>query len=104
MSISVVSTPFLEIIGISAEVTQEYGSEFFLSHPPPEDNVLRRVVGCTDHTYGYLCSSRQLVEGGYEATGWMPYFSIKPKERFSEVPERGKDWINQTIIEARGRI
>lgn len=104
ISISVVSTSFMEIIGISAEVTREFESEFFLSHPNRDDTVLRRLVGCTDHTYGYLCSSQQMREGGYEATGWMPYFSIKPNKALAKVPERAIALTNQIVAEARGKI
>ena len=60
----------LRFVGVSAEVTWEFKKEIL---PLLEGGIL---VGCIRDSFGYVSSSKQYREGGYEASGHQSSFSI----------------------------
>ena len=61
----------LKLVGVSAEVTWEFNEQVFKDL----NNVA--LVGCIRDSFGYITSSQQYLQGGYEVDGHQYPFSIK---------------------------
>lgn len=64
----------LNILGVSAEITSKLEEELKLQLGDVA------LVGCIRDTFGYATSSKQYLEGGYEAKGHEWAFSISHRE------------------------
>lgn len=62
----------LKLVGLAAEVTWGFRKVVL-----PKIG-LHTLIGCIGDTYGYLASSQQYSEGGYEAEGFTADFSLTP--------------------------
>ena len=89
----------LHLVGVSAEVTWAYQQEmsgFFCD---------RVVVGCLRDTFGYVASSEQYSQGGYEAQEHQTSFSISHFESRSPGRQIGKLFFSGPISNGEhGRI
>jgi hypothetical protein len=65
--------PELSMLGVSAEPVAEYVSRIVAAQP----NGSVFPVGYIDEVYGYLPTRTILEEGGYEAEGFFPSFSLQ---------------------------
>lgn len=78
-TVHIINLGGFRIIGVSAEPTWKFREELFENFP--ERAAFTSLVGCIDDTYGYLVTAKEFAHGGYEATGFMRYFSIQPLSR-----------------------
>jgi hypothetical protein len=62
----------IQVLGMSAEMVVEYVERVRSVF----NSKLLFCVGCTDGVFGYVPTSEMLLEGGYEAAGFLPYFSL----------------------------
>lgn len=63
----------LYFLGITAEPSVEYIGMLDDLVPASADVF---PIGCLDGTYGYLPTTQQSIEGGYEGSGFLPGFSL----------------------------
>ena len=61
----------VEITGVGAEVCSGH-----LEHTSFDRSKPKFFTGCTGPTFGYLPTDEQIIEGGYEANEFMPFFSV----------------------------
>jgi hypothetical protein len=67
----------LSIVGISAELVSEYIAPLISSRAPMD--VI--PIGCIDGVPGYVPTDAMVVQGGYEAKGFMPLFCVSGRYR-----------------------
>ena len=65
----------LEIVALSAEVTVPWQGILDSAVPPP-DGCIRLYAGYAGALFGYLPTSAQIAEGGYEVEGFQPLFGL----------------------------
>ncbi|MEY4964939.1 MAG: hypothetical protein RL274_522 [Pseudomonadota bacterium] len=63
----------LYFLGVTAEPSVEYIGVLDALVPTSGDVF---PIGCLDGTYGYLPTTEQSIEGGYEGAGFLPGFSL----------------------------
>ena len=88
------------IAGISAEPTWEFRTEV-------HEKLFRDVnwgslVGCVDDTFGYAVTERQARFGGYEASGFLPSFSLRRKRGVNTL--RGLKISFTSFLEPQGPV
>ena len=66
-----------EIVGVSAELTSELKLELLGKHSE------RELVGCMRDSFGYITSTQQYRQGGYEVDDHQWHFSIEHRQGFS---------------------
>lgn len=65
------------MLGVSAEPTWKLKTEILGEFA--EKMPITTLIGCIDDTFGYLVTSEEFREGGYEPSGFLDYFSIHPR-------------------------
>jgi hypothetical protein len=83
------------IILVSAEMTSHYRDA---CNGLAEDKWL--ISGCCNQVFGYLPSARQIAEGGYEADGFIPYFSLQG--RFASGVEQNVRTAIRSVLDDSG--
>jgi hypothetical protein len=84
LSVHAVRLGNLRLLGMSAEPTWEFAESL------REKSGQLAVVGCIDDTYGYLPSRNQCDQGGYEVSGFQPYFSLVEKQAIHHLSQELK--------------
>jgi hypothetical protein len=72
----------LQLLGFTAEMVTEYVSHIDRLFP----QVVTIPVGCVGSVFGYLPTDRMLADGGYEAGGHFPMFSLEGNFKSSVEP------------------
>lgn len=65
----------LEIVALSAEPSVEWQRIFDQTFPVPPGRI-RLYAGYLGALFGYLPTTSQIPEGGYEVAGFQPFFGL----------------------------
>ncbi len=85
----------IQILGVSAEVTNQLGTA--LQSLLPSSSSL---VSCIDDTFGYLAHPNQVTEGGYEVDGWLKPFGVSG----GYDPDKASRWLLNEVQNIAGNI